>query len=409
MQDFLGDRCVVESTHRRRDEALAEKTAILYPILLPDRVELLLETESGIVRRSVPIDAVTVRTTARAFADWLRNAEPGYEVPARQLYDWLVRPFEAEIASRSIDTLVFVPDGTLRLIPIDALFDGREFVLQKYATGTVIGMSMTNAALPSKRRIESLVAGLSEPGPVVNRLDAETVALIIGNAGDAPPGAAAGAARTVRSIRGRGTRASPPAATDRSAARTTELREALALPGVKEEVAVVSGIVNGKTLLDADFTVDNFRSEAGTGTYQIVHIASHGVFGGSASASYIMAYDDLLTLDDLQSVLRSEKFQNNPVELLSLSACETAQGDDRSPLGISGAAIKARAKSVLGTLWPVDDRAARTVMENFYSGLQNGKLSKVEALRRAQLELTKDKAFAHPFYWAPFIVVGNWQ
>ena len=136
------------------------------------------------------------------------------------------------------------------------------------------------------------------------------------------------------------------------------LRKALALPSVKDEVDAVGAILHGKTLLNADFTIDSFRSEAGTGVYQIVHIASHGVFGGTARSSYIMAYDDLLTLDDLQAVLRSEKFQNNPVELLSLSACETAEGDDRSPLGISGAAIKARAKSVLGTLWPVDDRAA---------------------------------------------------
>ena len=122
-----------------------------------------------------------------------------------------------------------------------------------------------------------------------------------------------------------------------------------------------------------------------------------------------MAYDDLITLDDLQAVLRSEKFQNNPVELLSLSACETAEGDDRSPLGISGAAIKARAKSVLGTLWPVEDHAARVVMEGFYTGLKSGQLSKAQALREAQLTVMKNKDSARPFFWAPFVLIGNWR
>lgn len=144
------------------------------------------------------------------------------------------------------------------------------------------------------------------------------------------------------------------------------------------------------------------------GDYRIVHIASHGVFGGSADASYIMAYDDVLTLDGLQSLLKSEEFRKNPIELLSLSACETADGDERSPLGISGAAIKARAKSVLGTLWPVDDNAARKVMEKFYVVLHAGQASKTEALRQAQLELIRSSDLAQPFFWAPFVLIGNW-
>jgi len=407
MQDFLGDRCAVESTHRARDEKLAARTAILYPIILPDRVELLLDTESGLVRRSVAVSAKTIQSAARAFAEVLRNGEAGYLGPAGQLYDWLLRPFEATLAQNPIDTLIFVPDGVLRLIPIDTLHDGRQFVVEKYATGTVIGMSMTNSAPPGKRRLESLVAGMSEPGPVVARLDDETVKLIIGTGEEPPAAANPQDSRSVRSPRARLARGLPPAA-ESPQQRNAALREALALPSVKDEVDAVGGILHSKSLLNETFTVEGFRGEAGTGAYQIVHIASHGFFGGTASTSYIMAYDDFLTLDGLQSVLRSEKFQNNPVELLSLSACETAEGDDRSPLGISGAAIKARAKSVLGTLWPVDDRAARTVMESFYNGLRAGQNSKAQALRDAQLGIMKDKEFAAPFYWAPFVLIGNW-
>jgi len=407
MQDFLGDRCAVESTHHGGDQKLPARTAVLYPILLPDRIELLLETESGIVRRTVKVSAATVQSTARGFAEILRNGVADYSVPAGQLYDWLVRPLEPTLAQNPIDTLIFVPDGVLRLIPIDALHDGRQFVLEKYATGTVIGMSMTNNTQPGKRRIESLVAGMSEPGPILAKLDDATVRQIIGTGGEASATARPADNRSVRSPRARLARGLA-SADENPVRRNAALREALALPSVKDEVDAVGAILQSKSLLNETFTVESFRREAGTGNYQIVHIASHGVFGGTASSSYIMAYDDFLTLDGLQSVLRSEKFRNNPVELLSLSACETAEGDDRSPLGISGAAIKARAKSVLGTLWPVDDRAARTVMERFYNGLRSGQLSKAQALREAQLQIMNDKEFAQPFYWAPFVLIGNW-
>ncbi len=161
-------------------------------------------------------------------------------------------------------------------------------------------------------------------------------------------------------------------------------------------------------MLNAPFTIDAFRREAESGTYRFVHIASHGVFGGSAAASFMLAYDDLLTLDGLQSLLNTEGFRTSPIELLSLSACETAEGDDRSPLGLSGAAIKARAKSVLGSLWPVEDTSARKTMEGFYGALAAPGRSKAQALRQSQLDLLRSAEFSHPFFWAPFVLIGNW-
>jgi CHAT domain-containing protein len=107
-------------------------------------------------------------------------------------------------------------------------------------------------------------------------------------------------------------------------------------------------------------------------------------------------------------LLKAEKFQKTPIELLSLSACQTAEGNDRAPLGISGAAIKARAKSVLGTLWPVEDGAAKTLMQQIYKELAQKQSGKAEALRQAQLNLLHDPATRHPFYWAPFVLIGNW-
>ena len=110
----------------------------------------------------------------------------------------------------------------------------------------------------------------------------------------------------------------------------------------------------------------------------------------------------------LTALLDADEFRKHPIELLSLSACETAEGNDRSPLGLSGAAIKARAKSVLGSLWPVEDGSARKTMEGFYGTLAAGGVSKAQALRQSQLALLRTREYAHPFFWAPFVLIGNW-
>jgi CHAT domain-containing protein len=133
------------------------------------------------------------------------------------------------------------------------------------------------------------------------------------------------------------------------------------------------------------------------------------VFSSSAQASFILAYDDVLTLDELQTLLRSGDVQSNPIDLLSLSACQTAEGDDRAPLGIAGAALRAHAVSALGSLWPVEDRATKTLMVRFYELLVTERQSKTRALQRAQTELLANPAFEHPFFWAPFILVGDWK
>jgi len=404
LQDYLGDRCTVETVKGGSATVIPAGTAILYPIIFSDRIELLLETETGIVRYSTPIPGSIIRQTAVGFADDLRNGAAGYLFRSQQLYDWLLRPFEAFAADRHINTLVVVPDGALRLVAMSALHDGNLFAIEKFAITTVTGLSMTNTNSPPTQRLGFLVAGVSEPGPVVDKLSQATIDRIFGSDianKESVRGLTKG--RAMRSVR-----SAPVSIKGDAVTRSAALREALALPGVKQEIEALSKTMPSTSMLNAAFTVGGFRHEAESGAYRIVHIASHGVFGGSADTSYILAYDDLLTLDGLQSLLKSDHFRKNPIELLSLSACETAEGDDRSPLGISGAAIKARARSVLGTLWPVEDNAARKVMEKFYRGLATGRLSKAEALRQSQIELLHNNEFSHPLFWAPFVLIGNW-
>jgi CHAT domain-containing protein len=195
----------------------------------------------------------------------------------------------------------------------------------------------------------------------------------------------------------------------RSTARTGALREALALPGVRQEIEALARVLPGTVLLDRGFTLQALKAQMRATAPPVVHIASHGVFGASAETTFLMTYDELLTLDGLQSLLRDERPRDSPIELLTLSACQTAEGDDRAPLGMSGTALKARARTVLGTLWPVADEAAQQVMEGFYRHLAEGRLSRAAALRDAQLTLLAKPGRSHPFFWAPFALIGDWQ
>ena len=405
MQDYLGDRCTVDTVKGGTATVIPEGTAVLYPVILADRVELLVETASDISHFSAPVAGDRIRRTAVLFANDLRVGAPGFLVRSQQLYDWLLRPMEALVASQRIDTLVVVSDGALRLIPVGALHDGSRYAVEKFAVTSVTGLSMTNTSPAAGPAMQFLVAGVSEPGPVVEKLSQSIVGALL-TTSLAEPGDVADLApkRSMRSIKQRAIGPIKDDAVSRSAA----LREALALPGVKLEVEAIGRITRTTSLLNAPFTVEGFRREAESGAYRVVHIASHGVFGGTAASSYVLAHDDLLTLDTLQSLLSADEFRKNPIELLSLSACETAEGDERSPLGLSGAALKARAKSVLGTLWPVEDTAARKVMEVFYGGLVNTRASKAQALRQSQVDLLRSPEYAHPMFWAPFVLIGNW-
>lgn len=113
-------------------------------------------------------------------------------------------------------------------------------------------------------------------------------------------------------------------------------------------------------------------------------------------------------MDALEQLLRPSVLRDQPVELITLSACETAAGDDRAALGLAGIAIKAGARSASATLWPVADDAAARVATEFYRGLSDPELSKAEALRRAQVALLNEPKHDHPFFWAPFLLIGNW-
>ena len=122
----------------------------------------------------------------------------------------------------------------------------------------------------------------------------------------------------------------------------------------------------------------------------------------------MLTYDGFLTLDDLENLIRPSSYRGSPVELLTLSACQTAAGDDKAALGLAGVAIKAGCRAALASLWFVSDQASALMVDEFYRALAKPGTSKAKALQHAQTVLRNDPRFRHPRYWAPYIMIGNW-
>jgi CHAT domain-containing protein len=351
LRDYFRDSCVAAFEAKQRSIAnIAPRTAVLYPISLPDRLEVLVSLGGEEKQFTVPVTEPVLRQEVKQFRALLEKRTTNeYLVPAWRLYDQIIRPLEPLLTAHHVDTLVIVPDEVLRIVPFAALNDGTNFLIARYAT----------AIAPSLK--------LVEPKPLAASAG---TALILGIS---------------QSVEGY-----------------------VRLPNVPHEVAEIHSIEGGDVLLNDAFTRSRFADDLKSGRYDIVHIASHGQFGSDPSRTFVLAYDGKLTMDALESDIKYGPSRENPLELLILSACETASGDDRDALGLAGVALKAGARSALATLWYINDVASGELVADFYKGLQSGRLSKAQALRAAQLSLAADPRFAHPAYWAPFLLIGNW-
>jgi CHAT domain-containing protein len=351
LQDYFRDSCVTSFVAKRRSiETIAPRTAVLYPIALPDRLELLVSFGDEQRQSTSPIAGSTLRDEVQRFRELLEKRTTNeYLVPARQLYDRIIGPIEPVLAAHHIDTLVIVPDYALRAIPFAALHDGSGFLRDRYATAIAPALHLT------------------EPRPLAG---APSTALVLGIS---------------KSVQG-----------------FSEL------PNVEREVAAVHAIEGGQQLLNDAFSRARFEVELKQLPYNVVHIASHGQFGDDPSRTFVLAFDGRLTMDDLEREIKFGERRDEALELLVLSACETASGDDRAALGLAGVALKAGARSALATLWHISDKATGELIVNFYSGLRSGNISKARALQEAQRALAADPRYAHPAYWAPFLLIGNW-
>ena len=180
------------------------------------------------------------------------------------------------------------------------------------------------------------------------------------------------------------------------------------MPQVRREIQEIEQkFKNTKPLLNQKFTRDRLEAELASANYSIVHIASHGRFGTEPQDTFLITgKNQTLSITELDRILRNAPQGTEPIELLSLTACETALGDSRATLGLAGVAVQAGAKSAIASLWSLDDNVTPQITDRFYTSLQNPSINKAQALQQAQLELIKQEL--HPAYWASFILIGNW-
>lgn len=374
------------------EKAAGVKPAIVYASFTPIQVDINLSQNKQLIKRN-QLDLVLVTGSGEAIRKTIHTAnqeevsavanqfydavlEPNnnnYLVPAQKLHQWIVKPLEADLKAKGINNLLFITDKNLRSIPLAALHDGKQFLVEKYSVGLTPSLSLTNTEYKDVRNSQVLAMGASK----------------FQNEND--------------------------------------------LPAVPQEVSTIANdIWQGKSFIDNDFTLSNLKSQKDK--FGIIHLATHGKFnGGPPEESFILISDKKLNLNQFGDL----KFNEPAVELLVLSACETAMGDEQAELGFAGFAVRTGAKTALAGLWQVDDSATLGLMAEFYQQLRKAPI-KSEALRQAQIAMLKGEVrvengqlrtltrgvplppevlenvskqnittLAHPYYWAAFTMIGN--
>lgn len=354
LDNFFRDACI--DAKPAQIDNIDQTAAIFYPIILRDRLEVILALPGKpLLNYSILLPEEEINKTLNALRDSiiiprLQLSIKNLLVPAKQLYDWLIDPVAGELAASGVKTLVFVPDGAIRNVPLSALYDGKQYLIEKYSIAIAPGLQLIDPQPLLRENLNILAFGLSE-------------------------------------------------------AR----QNFAALPNVKLELENIQKEIPGKVLLDEAFTNVNFQKTLESSQSPVIHLATHGEFSSDAENTFVLAWDERIPAREFAQLLRNEQGKKtNPIELLVLSACQTAEGDNRAALGLAGVAVRAGARSTLASLWFVSDRATSLLMSKFYQELTSTQNTKAEALRQAQLSILQQKRLAHPYYWAAFILVGNW-
>ncbi|HAX78069.1 MAG TPA: hypothetical protein DCY88_20165 [Cyanobacteria bacterium UBA11372] len=350
LQNFFGDECteVKPTTIEPIAELSKTNTAVINSIITGDRTYIILRLPDGSFKRyPVALSPQELEKTIDRLRFTLEDISTDeYLEEAKKAYDLFIQPMAADLEQAKPKTLVFINDGVLKNIPMAALYDGKQYLVEKYAIATTLGLNLTLSKTEKQSNNQALIFGLSA---------------------EIPPFAP--------------------------------------LPNVPAEAKIVQKILGGEKFLDQDFNAENLHKQIKTGNYPIVHLATHGKFGADPSSTFLQLFDRRVSLNEFETILRQSQ---QPINLLTLSACQTAAGDERSTLGIAGVALRAGVKSTLASLWFVNDADTVPLIEDFYTKMRQPGITKAEALRQAQLKAIADPN-GHPAIWSPFVLVGNWQ
>lgn len=327
--------------------------AVIYPIILPDRLATILSLPGH------PLSAYTTKLpqeeVEKTLRDYRQAMSPAISNQKRlrlsqEVYNWLIQPIEVQLAENNIKTIVFVLDGVFRNVPMAALHDGDRYLIEKYSVALAPGLQLLSPRSLQQIHLQSLTGGLTE-------------------------------ARSGFS----------------------------ALPNVKEEVEQISKTIPSKVLLNEEFTRKSLEKPIESLAFPVVHLATHAQFSSTPEKTFVLTWDDRIDVNTLSQLLKTRQQSNQePIELLVLSACQTASGDKKAALGMAGLAVRSGVRSTIATLWSVNDQSTTEMMIEFYHNLTQMGNNKAEALRQAQLSLLRQEKYKHPYHWAPFILLGNW-
>ncbi|MBE9068727.1 CHAT domain-containing protein [Leptolyngbya cf. ectocarpi LEGE 11479] len=358
LENFFHEPCVpVSQEIDRVIENAAAPTAVLYPIILPDRLEIILKLPQQPLKQyttqisQTDLESLLKELQYNLLRPWKTNE---VQTESKKLYDWVIQPAETALETSQIDTLVFVLDGFLRSIPMAALYDGQQYLVEKYGIALAPGLQLVAPQPLQRQKLATIIAGLSEARHGFSELTS-----------------------------------------------------------VKDEVDQIQQSTPSHVLFNESFTALNLETAINNTPFPLVHLATHGQFSSDPNETFVLAWDQPIKMNALNRLLRQgEQNRQSAIELLILSACKTAAGDKRAALGLAGVAVQAGARSTLASLWNLDDESGALFANLFYQELQTPNISKAQALRNTQLRLLRDDAFdsifRRPSYWAPYVLLGNW-
>jgi CHAT domain-containing protein len=360
LENFFREACLQEKPKQIDDvvDKIDSTAAVIYPIILKDRIEIILKlpNQSQLSHYTTYKKATEVEITLDKLGQYLKEPDRINDVKklSQELYGWLIKPLEVDLAKMNMNTLVFVLDGSLRNIPMSVLYDKKQkqYLIQKYAIALAPGLQLIDPKPLRRRELNVLIAGVSEQREIEGRSFAPLNNVVV------------------------------------------ELEK------------IHSAIPKSKELINRTFTKTNVQNKIKEAPFTVVHIATHGEFSSNAEKTFILTWERLLKVKDFDNLLRLRNTSDRAIELLVLSACQTASGDKRATLGLAGIAVRAGARSTLATLWSVEDQSTAELMNQFYKHLADTRETKAEALRQAQLALLAK--YQTPYFWAPYVLVGNW-
>ena len=356
LREYFQDSCLVQDDQKSNainiDALVTAGTGILYPVIFEQETLLLLTLPNGkIVSTSTAISQSQLTHRVHQFRSMMNPSTNPRQLRnlSIALYQALIDPIATEIEANQLHSLVIVPGGVLRSLPFSALHDGKQYLAERLAIAIAPSLTLTEIDQQPLSSNKMFVGGLSE------------------------------------SVQG--------------------------FPGlrfVKPEVATISSLENNRTLLDQQFTKPKISNELAAGGFNWVSLSTHASIDRHFKQSYLLTFDGKMSFDEMEALFQRSRLRQQPVDLLVLSACETAVGDDKAAMGLAGLAVKAGVRTAMASLWTVNDQFTSELVPFFLQQIKQGNLTKAQALQAAQQKLLSTKGAQHPYYWAGFVIVGNW-